>query len=485
MKRLFTIIISLAAAVCTAQSQELQSNPVSPQEYKIERQGDRLNVSLALGLEEFRVPNNRMVVLTPRLVNGKDTLNLSTVGVFGRRRYIYYQRNEKTYPEAFQDENIRSKDMPDTYSWAETVPFAEWMDGASVQIHRSLYGCCNDIIDEDVVALGLWEDLKYVPEYIWIVPPAELEKVRFIEGSAFVDFPVSETVIYPDYRDNRKELGKIIASIDSLNQDGDITLKSLFIKGFASPESPYDNNTRLAKGRTKALKEYVSQLYKFEDGFIQTDFEPEDWAGLRKFVDGSNINHRQEILDIIDGGREPDVREWILKSTYPDEYKFLLTTIYPALRHSDYKIEYKIVNYDDLDKIERVFMEAPGKLSLREMYNLSTRYTPGSEEFNHVFEVAAMVYSSDPTANLNAANVAMGKNDMQKASVYLDKAGDSPFAIYARAIFAAENERYDEARTLFVKAAEEARNTVDASDDHVAVQAEIEAEKMNRFITTK
>lgn len=479
------MMILLPAAFYAVQAQDLQDNPVHPQRYEIDRDGDRLTVDLSLGLEDFRVTNNRMVVLTPRLVNGQDTLNLSTVGFFGRRRYLYYQRNEKTYPDAFQDENIRSKDMPQTYTWSETVPFAEWMDGASLQVHRMLYGCCNERLQEDVVALGQWEDLRYIPDYMWIVPPAELRKIRHIEGSAFIDFPVSETVIYPDYRDNRREIGKILGSIDSLSADGDIELSSLFIKGFASPESPYDNNTRLAKGRTEALKNYVSQLYRFEDGFIQTAYEPEDWEGLREFVEGSNINHRQEILDIIDNDRAPDDKEWILKSTYPEEYQFLLVTIYPALRHSDYAIEYSIINYDDINKIAAVFKEAPGKLSLREMYNLSTVYEPGSEEFNHVFEVAAMVYSDDPTANLNAANVAMGKGDMQQASVYLGKAGDTAFADYARAIYEALNGRYAEAKSLFEAAAKRARASEDASDDHLVEEAEKEAEEMNIFIKTK
>lgn len=485
MKRILILMMSLPAVFLSAQAQDLRENPVHPQGYEIDRDGDMLKVDFSLGLEDFHVTNNRMVVLTPRLVNGQDTLNLSTVGFFGRRRYLYYQRNEKTYPDAFQDENIRSKDMPDAYTWSETVPFAEWMDGASLQVHRMLYGCCNDMIQEDVVALGQWEDLVYVPDYLWIVPPAELKKIRHVAGSAFIDFPVSETVIYPDYRDNRREIGKILGSIDSLSSDGDIKLSSLFIKGFASPESPYDNNTRLAKGRTEALKNYVSQLYRFEEGFIRTAYEPEDWEGLRRFVEGSNIGHRQEILDIIDNDRAPDDKEWILKSTYPEEYQFLLLTIYPALRHSDYAIEYTITNYDDIDRIAAVFKESPGKLSLREMYNLSTIYQPGSEEFNHVFEVAAMVYPADPTANLNAANVAMDKGDMQKAAVYLDKAGDTAFAVYARAIYEALNGRYGQAQTLFEEAAEKARASGDASDDHLVGEAEEEAEEISRFIRTK
>ena len=45
----------------------------------------------------------------------------------------------------------------------------------------------------------------------------------------------------------------------------------------------------------------------------------------------SGISHRQEILDIIDiENRDPDTKEWILKSRYPEEYKYLLANCYPA-----------------------------------------------------------------------------------------------------------------------------------------------------------
>ncbi len=35
---------------------------------------------------------------------------------------------------------------------------------------------------------------------------------------------------------------------------------------------------------------------------MMTDYEPEDWAGLREWVAGCTLPHRQEILRIIDSG---------------------------------------------------------------------------------------------------------------------------------------------------------------------------------------
>lgn len=87
---------------------------------------------------------------------------------------------------------------------------------------------------------------------------------------------MNQTVIYPDYRHNTAELGKIQSSIDSVQGDMDITITSVWLKGYASPESPYAHNKELAIGRTAALKKFIQQLYQFEDEVITTDYEPED-----------------------------------------------------------------------------------------------------------------------------------------------------------------------------------------------------------------
>ena len=175
-------------------------------------------------------------------------------------------------------------------------------------------------------------------------------------------------VIYPDYRHNTSELRNIQSSIDSVRNDRDITITSVWLKGYASPESPYAHNKELAIGRTTALKKYIQQLYQFESDVITTDYEPEDWAGLRRYVEQSNLEHRTEIIALIDSNLEPDAREWKIKSSYPAEYRFLLQNCYPALRHTDYRIAYTIRSYSDVEEIKRIMRERPQKLSLNEFY---------------------------------------------------------------------------------------------------------------------
>lgn len=319
------------------------------------------------------------------------------------------------------------------------------MDGATLKFHRSDWGCCHEILAEYEGIVGRHRE-AFFPELVFVQPKAEIMKSRSLSGSAYIDFPVDQTVIYPDYRRNTVELGKIQATIDSVRNDKDVTITSVWLKGFASPESPYKHNTDLAIGRTAALKKHIGQLYHFADSIIRTDYEPEDWAGLRRYVEQSNINHRTEILTMIDSDMEPDAKETKIKRTYPEEYRFMLQNFYPALRHTDYRIDYNIRKFSEAEEIKRIMAEQPQKLSLNEFYLVAGKYEPGTVEFTDVFETAVRIFPNDTIANLNAANAAIRRDDYVRAEQYLEKAGDIPEAVYARAALAIRKEDYETAR---------------------------------------
>lgn len=432
MKRLFIILLATVTSALNGYSQN--PNDIHIKDYTLELKDDGyLNLDIDIDLSQLDLKTTQVVVLTPAVINASDTLMLKSVGVYGRNRKIFYMRNEDDKPTGSEDINLTRSDISDLLDYRATVGFMDWMKGCKVELLRTDFGCCgrSAVISRDELVDRFPLD-PYYPELIYIRPEREVVKTREISGSAFIDFPVSKTAINPSYRNNVAELAKITGTIDSVKRDNDITIKSIFIKGFASPESPYANNTRLAKGRTEALKEYVKGLYHFDEGFIVTDFEPEDWAGLEKYVIGSELPNKDKILEIIRSDKEPDKKEWILKSTYKEEYRFLLENCYPALRHSDYTIEYDIRSYSTAQEIEKILHTAPQNLSLEEFFVLAQSYEPGSEEFNELFEIAVRMYPEDAVANLNAANSAILRKDYKNALEYIEKAGNMPEALYTR-----------------------------------------------------
>lgn len=426
---------------------------VSVENFNMNRNGKYLTVTMDIDLSELDVNSNRAVLLTPRLVNGTDSLDLPSVGIYGHRRYYYYIRNGISTISGETEKSFKASNKPEQLEYDNHIPYENWMDGATLKFHRSDWGCCQEILAEYEGLLGRHREV-FFPELVFVQPKAEMLKSRSLSGSAYIDFPVNRTVIYPDYRRNTVELGKIQATIDSVRNDKDITITSVWLKGFASPESPYKHNTDLAIGRTAALKKHIGQLYHFADNIIQTDYEPEDWAGLRRYVEQSNIDHRTEILAMIDSDMEPDAKEAKIKRTYPQEYRFMLQNFYPALRHTDYRIDYTIRTFSEADEIRRIMAEQPQKLSLNEFYLVAGKYEPGTDEFTEVFNTAVRMFPNDEIANLNAANAAIRRDDFATARRYLDKAGDSAEAVYARGALAVREDDIDTARRYLSKAKE-------------------------------
>lgn len=414
-------------------------------EAAMKRQTDLMEVKMLWELSDFDLKGNRAVIFTPAIVGASDSLLLHPVGLYSRDRWYQYLRSGDGPVGGATEQPIRWSERPDELVYDEIVPYEEWMNGAALVLLRRNYGCCRELIDEDRAPLAGYKEVHYTPVFRYATKVAAEVKTRELSGRAFIDFPVNRTEIYPDYRKNPTELAKIVATIDSVRNDADVTVTAIAIKGYASPESSWANNTRLAKGRTETLKNYVQQLYRFGEGFIRTDYEPEDWAGLRAFVESSNLAHRTEILAIIDSDMAPDPKEAKLKTTYPEEYKFLLATIYPALRHSDYTIEYTIRSFSDTDEIGRLLRTQPQKLNMSEMFRYAQTLEPGSDAYDEVFDIAVRMFPDDPTANLNAANSAMRRGDYERAAYCLSKAGDSAEAEYARGVLAALRQEYDEA----------------------------------------
>lgn len=455
MRRTIFILAALLGMGNTLEAVAQNTKDITPGvsigNFNMHREGKYLAVEMKLDLNKLDVDANRTVLLTPRLVNGTDSLDLPSVGIYGRRRYYYYVRNGIGGISGENETVYRASGKPDSVAYNNLAEYEEWMDGATLKFHRSDWGCCHEILAEYEGIVGHHHE-AFFPELVFVQPKAEIMKSRSLSGSAYIDFPVNQTVIYPDYRRNTVELGKIQATIDSVCNDTDITIMSVWLKGFASPESPYKHNTDLAIGRTAALKKHIGQLYHFADSIIQTDYEPEDWAGLRRHVEQSNMDHRTEILAMIDSDMKPDAKEAKIKRTYPNEYRFMQQNFYPALRHTDYRIDYNIRTFSEADEIRRIMAEQPQKLSLNEFYLVAGKYEPGTDEFTDIFETAVRMFPNDIIANLNAANAAIRRDDFTAAERYLSKAGDSPKAVYARGALAIRKGDYETALQYLNKA---------------------------------
>ena len=297
--------------------------------------------------------------------------------------------------------------------------------------------------------------LRMIPALPFIMPEREETKRRMIAGRAFLDFPVNETIIYPKYRRNPQELRRICNTISHALFDKSIQVTSISLHGYASPESPYSNNTRLATGRTTALMQFLRNKYKVSESLFHNQFTPEDWGNLRGFIategrrrvkgdiwyENASIletpeapacvrNNRDELLHVIDLDMDADEKELLLKRVAGGEpYKWLLKNVYPGLRHTDYVVEYVVRSYP-VKESKRIIYTHPEALSVEEMYRVAKSYDEGSDGWFDALTIAANQYPEDKTANLNAACACVKLKRLTDAKRYLKGAGDTKQARY-------------------------------------------------------
>ena len=417
----------------------------------IRKQRDSVVIRMNLNLSGMEVGRNRSIVVTPLFYAEGEEEWLPAIEVMGRTRYLYYQRNEESlYADSPYTIIKKDKNATQQVGYQVSVPYRKWMDRASLVVAEDTCQC-GEVSKGNSILLAQ-ADLVFTPRLAYISPQAETRKARALSGEAYLDFPVNKTVIYPEYRRNTAELAKIRATIDTIRTDKDFSITRISLKGYASPEGRYAANVRLSEGRTDALKDYLMGEYGFEASLFRTNAGAENWAGLRKYVAQSGLADKEAILAIIDSEEEPDAKEQRIRREHAASYRILLQDCYPALRRTDYTVDYVIRGFN-VEEAKEVIKTRPQNLSLQEMFAVAQTYQPGSEEFNHVFDVAVRLYPADPIANLNAANALLERKEAAQALKFLDKACDTPQADNARGVAMILLERYDEAEQYLHRAA--------------------------------
>lgn len=462
--------MALGLCAFSAAARMPEAKDVAVRDVKAVRDGSRLNLDFTIDCGHMPSKSYISTRLQPMIKCGSDSLLLNSVTVAGRTRYLQAKREGELVTN---DNRTVRAGKEKVIDYQTSVAWQPWMENADIELIVENLGCCQSrktIAERGLARLNMGDRTFDAPlEYI--TPVEERVKTRQARGEAYIDFRVNKTDILPDYRNNPVELRKIRATIDSVKNDTDTKITTLRICGYASPEGSYANNERLAQGRTNALADYVKSLYSFPSNLMQTSWVAEDWAGLRRYVSESQMSAKDRMLEIIDGPLSPDEKDRKLKADFPVDYAYMLENWYPALRHSDYAVEYTVRSYSDPAEIARVMKKQPSKLSLREFFILAETLDPKSQEYADVFDTAVRMYPDDAVANLNAANTAISRGELTRAATYLKKAGNTAQAEYARGVLAARTGDYKEAAARFAEAKRGGINTAKALEALEKLQA--------------
>lgn len=315
---------------------------VTAKDVRTECDGNSLKLSMNLDLSALQVDGNRAVLLTPQVVTGDDTVSLKSIGVYGRKRYYHYVRSGESLLTDEREMSFKARQKPESLAYSDEVAYKGWLDSTQILLRRTDYGCCETCLGSETVTIVERSDSP-MP-----IPPSPAEPKTWrtrvstdtLTSDVCITFPVNITSYSNGYRTNAEAMKKLAQTIITTYADSNITVLTVQIKSYASPEGAYKLNDALAKGRAETLKSILKDTDKFHDSKITTASEAEDWEGVRNYVSNSDLTERKSILDLIDSGLSPDAKEQAIKSKYPAAYKQIKTDCYPALRRAECKITY-------------------------------------------------------------------------------------------------------------------------------------------------
>lgn len=348
MKKILTAAMILFGASLMTDAQTVITNE------SMTHDGTVVTVSFDVDTDVKGLPSNRKEVLLPYIYNGKDTLWLDVMEVYGKGRYkrerqVNHINGDKDW-ELGDNQTLKG----DVYHYTAQVPLKRWMKSANLTIRRQLVGCaCEKELEDQNIREGvaLFEEpalpARRIPEYVLADAKREWD---FGQEELGITFKVSKIEIDSTVFDNEVTFGKILAAVDKIFSNPHYKLDKIEVAGYASPEGRPSFNSWLGKNRAKALINYIIE-HRPQYNLTVNDFKirngEENWLGLRNALLESDIPEKERVLAIIDNKDisnelKKDKIKWI---DHGKTWKKMLDELYPHLRCARYLAVY----YDSTD----------------------------------------------------------------------------------------------------------------------------------------
>ncbi|MCC8173099.1 MAG: DUF3868 domain-containing protein [Odoribacter sp.] len=345
MKNFIYILVLQILIFPLVSSAQVYKGEVDIVQNTFEQRGNMLYLDLDIYLNQVAVNSRQSVTLIPYLETEDRMYEFQPILLNGKNKDKVYNRAQRLKRASSFPENPYAvvkvdKKTNEKLSYQMAIPYESWMETAVLGFREDICECAGSRRQMRITlnSAPLQLENRNVP----VPPPVIYTEVERV-GKAHIHFPVDKYYILREFKGNAQELDKVEAVIDSIRNVSGAIINSIHLTGYASPEASYSYNENLSKNRANAMKDYLQDKYRFEDGIIEVDWRGEDWQGLRKLVEASNIEYKTEILNIIDRTSLGDGRDVLLKRLNGGRsYRYLLDNFYPELRRVDYVIRYMI-----------------------------------------------------------------------------------------------------------------------------------------------
>lgn len=451
----YIIFLLLSSFLLPVMAQDAYKGKIKYNQLEVKKQNKQLTIKFQIDLSSVELSNQRIIELTPVLKEqGGNELHFNPYYVSGRTREKVIERNGRLKDLETGNFVVRKNGKDQKIPVTLTLPFQDWMYASDLYFEEKIQGCAQcELGEDDYLVSKNIVPAKFIPVYELqhVRPEVEIPKRRSETFNALLSFKVGKFDLNRDFQNNATILNEVDKIVREINNDKNLSVEEMAVTGYASPEGNYNNNYLLSEKRTHSFVDYLVNNHHIDKSIIQADWKGEDWEGLKKSIINSSLADRDMVVRIIDSYPDVNQRKKQLQSLNGGStYRILLNDYYPSLRRTEYRFSY-IARQFDVEEAKEVIKTKPQYLSLNEMFLVAQTYEKGSDEFNHIFDVAVRLFPDNEVANLNAAVQEINNGSIDKAisrlrNIQTNEAWNNLGVAYAK------NEQYGLAQECFNKA---------------------------------
>ena len=161
-----------------------------------------------------------------------------------------------------------------------------------------------------------------------------------MEADYAVHFPISSSQMLTTFSDNNAQIKALVAFMTKFKTDTLMRIKSVKIKGWASPDGAETSNQKLAKARVTAFINYLkAQCPAMKSCAIATTSAVATWKDCLPMLENSTLADKKAAADIINGNHTEAEKEAHL-AKMPEVWAYLKSKVLPSLRCAEIEIHY-------------------------------------------------------------------------------------------------------------------------------------------------
>ncbi len=323
-KALYLPILSIAFTACG--SSALLKNPdafaVKCEPKILERKGDSVSFELSATIPPKIFDKKAQVVVKPYLAVGQKQIALPELllkgeKVEGEGQTVNFEKGGKVKYNgtfAYQDGMEQSELMAEpTLVWKKKKH--------SLKARKLAPGV---IVSSDLAEnMRPWKALPIVP----------IDSLT--EHKATIFFLKDQA----EFRSTEKKRKEVDALVKMLK--GQVDIRDVQLRAFASPDGELDRNSNLADERAENVNQFVYEILKKkkvnkvdEDGFIKDVKTAEDWVGFSQLVYQNNWKGKSMTEAILATTVDENEKEKLLREN-KENFQFLADQILPKLRRTE------------------------------------------------------------------------------------------------------------------------------------------------------